>query len=68
MSGTWTKKVVKLPCAGAAIAKETQVSEAQTLGVALDQQPALRELAPKASALVAELFSSERFRQLLLQS
>lgn len=67
MSGTWCEEVVELTGAGVAIAEETPQAVAQALGAALDQLPVLRERARDASALVAERYSAQRFRQLLLE-
>ena len=68
MSGTWIEEVVQLTCAGVAIADETPRAVAEALGAALAQLPVLRDRAHQFAPRVAERYSAQYFRQLLLES
>jgi glycosyltransferase involved in cell wall biosynthesis len=67
MSGTWCEEVVEITGAGVAIAEETPEAVNTALQAALDQLPVLRLAALNAKALVAEQYSAQRFRQLLME-
>jgi glycosyltransferase involved in cell wall biosynthesis len=67
MSGTWCEEVVEITGAGVAIAEETPEAVTAALQAALDQLPFLRLAALNAKALVAEQYSAQRFRQLLME-
>lgn len=66
MSGTWCEEVVEHTGAGVAIAAETPEATFEALRVAIASLPELRRRAAESSSRVRDLYSGQRFREVLL--